>query len=356
MAAKFDRYDFSADALQRASVLTGVPKLLAAFGVPVEAIRDGLDVSPLAFEDPDFRLPFATVGRILDRCARLTGCGHFGLLLGAAHDHRILGLPGALMSHSPTLGAALSGFVRLQQMNSQGAAVYLRRFDDAVVIGYGVYDRHAVGHEQFLPLVMAMALNIVRALTGGGARVAELHFSIRPPADPKPYLAHFGVPILFNRRETGVVLPRAMLDAPVIDAKASELERLSRPVAAAQSAAEGARPWSARVRHAMKPLLLRGEPTTAAMAAHLDLSARTLTRRLSEEGARFQILLEEVRFTAARELLLLTDLPIGDIALALSYAAHAPFVEAFRRWAGIPPSAWRAARKSETQEGEALTP
>lgn len=332
---------------QRASVLVGVPKLLRDFGVSVDAVRDGLEFDARVFEDPDMRLPYSTVGQILDRCARLTGCDHFGLLLGATHDHAIMGLPGAFMRHSPTLGAALSGFVKLQQMNSRGAAVYLRRFDDSFVIGYGIYHRHAVGHEQIYPLSMAMAFNSVRALTGGAVAPVEVHFSMRPPANVKPYASFFGAPMRFNEPETSALLRNSALDAPVVGAAPMELQRLLKRVEA--DAPPGAMPWSDRVRHAMKPLLLRGEPTAAAMAAHLDLSLRTLTRRLTDEGTGFQAILEEVRFTSARELLSLTDLPVGDIAEALSYAAHAPFVDAFRRWAGAPPSAWRAAFRAKIE-------
>jgi len=56
--------------------------------------------------------------------------------------------------------------------------------------------------------------------------------------------------------------------------------------------------------------------------------------------------MDEVRFAMARELLTVTDLEIGDIAKALSYSAHSPFVDAFRRWSGPTPSEWRRAAQS----------
>lgn len=341
MSANIAKENYSADAPQRVGFLTGVPRLLAQFGVSAAKIRDELDFDSRAFEDPDFRLPFTMVGRILERCARETACDHFGLLLGAAHDFRILGQPGGVMQHSPTLGAAMAEFARLQPMNSRGAAAYIRRFDDAVVAGYGIYHREAVGHEQLYSLAMALAVNDVRRLTDGAAEPTEVHFSMRPPSDIKPFLAHFRAPVRFNQPETGLILPIKALDLPLPGAKPLELGRILKQIPPAQ--APESIPWVDRARHAMKPLLLRGEPTAAAMAVHFGLSLRTFTRRLAEEGSGFQTILEEVRYSAARELLLLTDLPVGDIAQALSYSAHASFVDAFRRWSGVPPSTWRAA-------------
>lgn len=45
----------------------------------------------------------------------------------------------------------------------------------------------------------------------------------------------------------------------------------------------------------------------------------------------------------ARALLEVTDLGIGEIALALAYSTHAAFDAAFRRWSGMSPQKWRMA-------------
>jgi len=46
---------------------------------------------------------------------------------------------------------------------------------------------------------------------------------------------------------------------------------------------------------------------------------------LEAEATSFQRILDDIRYTVARELLTVTDLPIGDIAETLAYSAHAPF-------------------------------
>jgi AraC-like DNA-binding protein len=75
------------------------------------------------------------------------------------------------------------------------------------------------------------------------------------------------------------------------------------------------------------------------------VNVRTLSRRLASEGTSFQEILDDIRYAMARELLAVTDMPIGDIADALSYSAHGPFIDAFRRWSGIAPSVWRRASR-----------
>ena len=96
------------------------------------------------------------------------------------------------------------------------------------------------------------------------------------------------------------------------------------------------------LRHRIKPLLMQGCFSLEAVARQMDLHPRTLNRRLLEAGTSFIAIRDEIRFRLAQELLALTDLPVGDIAAALSFSARGNFVRAFRRWAGVTPTEWRS--------------
>jgi AraC-like DNA-binding protein len=73
----------------------------------------------------------------------------------------------------------------------------------------------------------------------------------------------------------------------------------------------------------------------------LNVSERTLRRKLSEEDQQFQALLNRSRYALARQLLRNTSLPVADIAAALQYKDANAFSRAFRGWASCPPSEWR---------------
>lgn len=336
----------AADASQRLGPLTGIPDLLADFGRGTEEVVAGLGIATGVFDDPDNRVPFALAGRLIKRCVDVTACPHVGLILGSRHDHRSLGLAGKVMRNSPDLGSALSNFCALQDANSRGAAVYLRRAGDVFVFGYGIYDPAAVAHEQVYSLALAMGVNIVHALTEGAVEPVETLLSSRRPADVEPYQSILKSPVRFDQQETGIVLHRASMAAPIPGASSQELARLRERIALLSPASDHV--WTDRVKHAVRPLLLEGEATTASMARLLNLNVRTLSRRLETEGTTFQRILEGVRYSIARELLEVTLLPIGDIAGALAYTEHSSFSDAFRRWSGVTPSEWR--EKSRVSE------
>jgi AraC-like DNA-binding protein len=74
----------------------------------------------------------------------------------------------------------------------------------------------------------------------------------------------------------------------------------------------------------------------------MGVHPRTLERRLAGEGQTFETLRDEVRFSVARELLELTDIPVGEIGAILAFASPGVFTDAFRRVSATSPSAWRA--------------
>ncbi|MFN4142805.1 helix-turn-helix transcriptional regulator, partial [Aestuariivirga sp.] len=76
----------------------------------------------------------------------------------------------------------------------------------------------------------------------------------------------------------------------------------------------------------------------------LAMHPRTLRRHLAKEQTSFEALCDSIRFDLARELLDLTDLPVSEIGTALAYASPSVFADAFRRWTGLSPSAWRSSQ------------
>lgn len=78
-----------------------------------------------------------------------------------------------------------------------------------------------------------------------------------------------------------------------------------------------------------------------AMAALLNVSARTLHRQLKEEGAGLQQLKDEVRLEKAKELLWRTTKPVKQVASTVGFRNEKSFARAFRQWVGLSPGEFR---------------
>ena len=86
-------------------------------------------------------------------------------------------------------------------------------------------------------------------------------------------------------------------------------------------------------------------PSVQAMAQALNMSPRTLLRKLKQEGTTYQRLLDKARKDVAKWYLLRTRMPIDVIADRLGYVDASNFSRGFRRWFGRPPGKFRKDRR-----------
>jgi AraC-like DNA-binding protein len=77
------------------------------------------------------------------------------------------------------------------------------------------------------------------------------------------------------------------------------------------------------------------------VARRLGTSARTLQRRLREEGTSFAAELDAVRRERAEAFLRAPDVSIAEVSWLLGFAEQSAFTRAFRRWTGVAPTEWR---------------
>lgn len=92
--------------------------------------------------------------------------------------------------------------------------------------------------------------------------------------------------------------------------------------------------------------LARGAPSIAAVAEDLGLSTRTLTRRLTEDQMTYRGLVEDLRHRKAKLMLVDPNLTLAEIAFLLGYSEQSSFTNAFRRWTGEAPGAWRTKQRA----------
>ena len=92
-----------------------------------------------------------------------------------------------------------------------------------------------------------------------------------------------------------------------------------------------------------------GPPTGEAVAARLHLSARSLQRRLADEGNSFSELLDATRLELARSYLEAGTHTVGEVTFLLGYSDASAFSRAFKRWTGVAPSAWPVGTPSRSR-------
>ena len=156
-------------------------------------------------------------------------------------------------------------------------------------------------------------------------------------------LAYWGVPTAYGSRNYALIYDYSVAALPVKMQPAD----LPRPNAVFGEVARliesnlRVSPANVPIVDRVVDLILTQTASANELALQLNLSARTLRRRLAESNTSFQ----EVRrkaLNARAKRLLSQDLLAGEVAEELDYSDERSFRRAFIRWNGISPSRFRA--------------
>lgn len=87
----------------------------------------------------------------------------------------------------------------------------------------------------------------------------------------------------------------------------------------------------------------------ASAAKAMMVSERTLRRRLSDEGTSFCELKNRVRYQSAKLALQHSEKSIEHISAELGFVSSSSFCQAFKRWGGVSPSAYRSGLQKDSK-------
>ena len=141
-----------------------------------------------------------------------------------------------------------------------------------------------------------------------------------------------------------LVLTEDMAKLPIISADTEVLRAIERELGQRLKASESDASWSDRVDREIRHLLPSGRISVEIVADRLRLSSRSLQRKLQQEGASFQGVLDKTRASLALIYLRDQKLSTEETSYLLAYKDPNSFFRAFNDWTGMTPSEARANR------------
>jgi AraC-like DNA-binding protein len=327
----------------RIGPVAAIPALLRKFGVTPSLPFARAGVPLHAFTDPENRIAFDALGRLLAECSAATECGHFGLLVGECFELDGLGAIGHLMRNSATVGDALRALLLHLYLHDRGAVPILINVDVSyVLLGYSIYRHGTPGASHLYDVAIAIGCRVLRAICGASWKPAHVQFSHVRPKDARPYRRILGPNVRFDAEVSGIVFAASWLDRTIPGADPNLRELVMSAIQ--QTRADSTMGFADIVRGALHQMVLGGTSSAENVALLFGIHERTLRKRLTAEGTSLQQLVSQTRFELAKQLLENTQLPISEIASALHFADAAVLSRAFRSWSKTSPRDWRARR------------
>ncbi|MDR5897549.1 AraC family transcriptional regulator [Halomonas vilamensis] len=181
---------------------------------------------------------------------------------------------------------------------------------------------------------------------------AMMECAYAQPPHSADYLYFYPGKVAFDCPQTVFYFDRSLLEEPIRQTKRHLGAFLKRAPADWFYVSFEDRLFSHRVReylvkeYVVKEYVVRQQcmPTNVKEVAEaLNVSVRTLSRRLTVEGTHFQAVKDELRRDMAVEALTRSNEPLVSIAEGLGFEDQACFSRAFRAWTGNSPAAYRRA-------------
>jgi len=318
-----------------------VVERLRSLGVDANVVLSCAGVDPTLMGDPDGRIPHALALAVWREAVRQSGDDAFGI--HAAEQIR----PGAFdvldyaARSSATLGDGLERLVRYHRILHDAAVVQLSVERDSARLTHTLPGDAAGLPRHTAEFIVAAWIVIARQATGLDFAPVEVSFRHPPPADFREHRRLFRAPIRFNRPVNGVVLRRALLDTPLVEADPGLCGVLERHIRELVDRMPRASALSDRVRELVASELSTGRASAATVARKLHMSRRTLQRQLGADGTTFRALFDTLRRDLAIRYLAERTIAIAEVAFLLGFSEASAFHRAFHRWYGTTPTAYR---------------
>jgi len=287
-------------------------------------------------------LSFEQFKRLVREALALTGEPAFGLLVGdrlLVNSHGILGYAAV---HSATLRQGLELFERYFLVRTSLLTATVRLEGDRARLEF----REALPLDDIRqPVVETVVLTIKKVIdyvTQNGGYVRRAVFAHDAPGHADLARELFGCEVVYGAAWSGLEMAQADLDRPLQSGNPEAFAEGLRLCQQELGKLRRQQTWAAQVRRVLLESQ-SGFPSLQLTARLLNLTPRTLHRRLTDEGTSFRDIVEDLRHTLAVEHLKAGRLTIQEIAFTLGYDDAANFRRAFKRWEGVAPSEYRPA-------------
>lgn len=322
-------------------------------GLDIDALLTTTGLTTTELEKPGARFAAQQFAPLLEQLAQATSNPLIALRLGEITQPRMLGSTGFLMSSAATLQDAYQALIDYLPLLFEGAALQLEQTLEGSWLTLELNDSARKPTEYLL----ACLANWPRWLTGHQVPVQRLELSFAAPQDPQAWQRFFAAEVQFAAPHNRLLLATDYLNLSCLDANA-EMHQLHREFAdslLSDSAQRSA--LIAQTRHLIRRQLAEGEGCVRReqIAEAVNLSLRTLQRKLGQLGTSFQEVYDQTRREQCLQLIQRGQLSFGEIAFRLGFSNQSAFQKAFKRWMGVAPSHYRAQLKPLSVQPELPT-
>jgi AraC-like DNA-binding protein len=301
---------------------------LRTAGIKIEPLLSRVGLTIDQINDPERRISASNQIAFLQAAAEALNDDLLGFTLAQEFDLRDLGLLYYVMASSDTLGDASKRVARYSRITNEAIVLqYHEAREPTLRLVYSGIPRHT--DLQQIEFCIVAIIRLSRVLSDRWFLPRHISIShIRPKGIAK-FSSLLGKSLEFGGSADEINFPIGSADWALVDAD-QRLNKILRKLCEDSLSSRGSNTSTlrAQVENTISPLLPHGQAKLDVVARRIGMSARTLTRRLAEEGLTFNEILQQLKSSFAIRYLEEDSIPISKIAWLLGFEDASSFTPA----------------------------
>ncbi|WP_353720733.1 AraC family transcriptional regulator [Dyadobacter sp. 676] len=311
-------------------------------GASLVKLCEALGIRPHDISDSERRIE--GVAPLIDfwtEAVTQTGDTALGLHAGTGSNPSTFGLLGYLMQSCPTLKDACAAVIQYQQTVSGWVSYAFNIGKTCELIFFPNpewWQVSPVTARQPVELAMSGGLSYIRIFTGRRIQPLRAELSYSEPGLKAEYERVWGCPVHFGKSQNKLVFDAGFADTPLISHNESLHLSFSKILEEKIAELEKAGKFSDQLRKTIITDFHGKVPALEVIAAQMNMSERSLQRKLQQEGESYRSISARIRQELAINLLKNSDAKVLAISELLGYTEPSAFHRAFKNWTRTSPA------------------
>lgn len=325
--------------------------LLATFVLPVaQALRlqgiepidviEGAGIDPAAVINPDRRIPLSNMQSLMRECVEITGDEAFGLLAAEQLQPQVLHGLGLAWLASDTVYDGLRRTVRFCTFMATQADITLEEEGPFVHLNLGETTLPEEGVPAVADFTVGMLVRMCQLTLGQFIAPVRIELERAEPEAPERWEYMLSSRVQFDSSVSRMTWSLSDILEPLATGNPA-LAKINDEQTQAYLDSLLSPSISREVAIKILEFLADGPPNQQQIADAMNVSNRTLQRKLKDEGTSFMDLLSDTRLQLARRYLGHPGRSVVETAYLLGFSEPSTFSRAFKRWTGSSPADYR---------------
>ena len=297
----------------------------------------GLD--PLKLSNPNARYSSRGMKKLWMCAEEITGDPCIGLK-AASHWHpTTLHALGFAWMASSSLREALERTIRYLEVVSTASHLTMTIRKGLVYLEFP-FNAAYVPAVEAMDAAIAVLFDMCRSSFGEGFKLKHIDLKRKAPECEQEYVDFFQAPVHFSASSNALVFDANLLDQ-ILPTANPELVRVNDQIIAQHLAEIKKSDVVGQVKIEIINQLTSGSVSEDLIVKKMNISLRSLQRKLAAAQASYKAILEETRKELALHYIHDSCYSMNEITFLLGFSEPGNFSRAFKRWTGLSPSQYR---------------